>query len=1648
MDFFKGIGDFFAGIFGGNKNDDEERKRREREEAAKRQEAASARQRQAATPQRPSRQQFTSPFQNVESLTKPLQAPKATPTVTQLDEAKRKRAMLDEITRTGKPPAVNINAPKLTEDDIKGALKKRVENQAGGTAYERAVDAVPISLQKMVGGLISTPERIIRSGAQLADKAITGVDQDYSAKEKNTGLRRFLYGGSEPVTTYQTEGEDFNKFIRGDGSNDIRSAAANVLPATLIAVGLAALDVGGIGIAGAIKNVSRDGMKAAVNAVTNTAEKQLGRRLTEKEARDLAERTERSIAEEIAKETPPAPARQAGDAIGDATDIIGRDATQTPQVPRPTQTKEEVARSYQDTFNRITADPNLTPQQKVEFAAEAKARHAEMLKQIDDSAAAQTQVVADQAKAVEQAQVAREAEVANLQEAQTARVTPPEGAVGDVPSTAVARVEEKMNDAYASDEAFRQAQDARVAERTQNPITRMFDTFKRNVVDPRTVQQRLDNQEFKRLKKEGLIPKGQRELSPEQSIAIQQGRIENPNRAAEVRGRAKYRVGNEEYSLNDIIKFYGKEDGDKARAFENYRIYKDELERLMNGGENTVGVDPKLMATYVQQYERLNPKAVAHNAALRQISLDALKAKRDARIDAPELFDNSAKFEYYNPRQAVDPEDLIRPKMSGGVRSGAKGTQTRAETAGGVVRSPLSLFKDRNVEVERALATQRRDMIIRDRSRAGALPGATEIVDADVAIAHRQAIRNMRDLSEQIKSLQTVKKGAKREAKQQAVVDKAKTDAISLVKEYLRTQSAGETGVAFANNIKDKEALDLFNVITEAGEVNAKRLVNKISKDSGVPSEQTKDFITGLSQEIKDARSSRTDAFNEMVGTTQNLERGTQTITYKLDGETGKIEIPADLANELSKANEARVNSPIEAVAQGIANVQKLTWTGALSPVFKTFNVLVKNPLLAYRNADGLSGVDPRALAAGIGDLFRVPGMRRFREEMLKRGASYENALQTKNIYSSTADDIAARANIISYFNRNPISTLQDVWKTLNQALAAPDNAQRTAVAYGAYLRARRLGLDEDAALSIASQAPAKVYGDFDRISRLAQNAEIILPYSGAIQAGARALARASKTKPIETALKDATFLATAAGFTAYSLGNATQYYDDMIEKGQEYLLDNNFTIVLPGAQPDSEGNWTGVIHIPLTPDLRPYNRATWRSVYDNAKGEGLDPGLIAGELFNQFTGDVSNSIYDDSRVGADGNVLNGFLSGSPIGTAMKIGAGVDPRTGEQLTDEYTSRLPRAEQANNYTSDTAKALSESFGGVLTPLQVDKFLDQMGGLGDTIQNREDSEGKTDPLGQFFNFGKPLEPGRSLTEKGRAGKQFYEDLDAVKSTITDEKTFNAFEALHSKKAEDAPENLLTSAAKAASFMSYAGDGTFTTTPLFEAEKKLDALNRARGQMGNPIFDLAPQELQKVLTYRSGKIYNAAKQNYTKMGEGAFTSLGLDNKWYSDFRKAETNYYNAVLPDEAKSDEIATFSGKKKPALSPAQEAIETQYYNLPPKSQERKDFLAKHSWLKDWWAESNEFTDEERRALGFNEVEKYEDKKGDGGGGGKRGSYIELNRILNLGDNVKRLEALTPQQVEALAPLLRKLFAPRRGGRATVTIGAKASGNPPS
>ncbi len=155
-------------------------------------------------------------------------------------------------------PADRVQPGRPSDQTVRDTLMRSIQQKAGGTPRERAIEDVPFSLEKIGQGLARVPETVVRSGAQLVDKGFTGSDQGYSQTGENEGLRRALYGKA-PISSYQKQGVE--------GSQAIKGATGLDIPAPLVGAGAFALDVSLPTIGKAVTSVGKPGVAAAIKAV-------------------------------------------------------------------------------------------------------------------------------------------------------------------------------------------------------------------------------------------------------------------------------------------------------------------------------------------------------------------------------------------------------------------------------------------------------------------------------------------------------------------------------------------------------------------------------------------------------------------------------------------------------------------------------------------------------------------------------------------------------------------------------------------------------------------------------------------------------------------------------------------------------------------------------------------------------------------------------------------------------------------------------------------------------------------------------------------------------------------------------------------------------------------------------------------------------------------------------------------------------------------------------------------------------------------------------------------------------------------------------------------------------------------------------------
>lgn len=680
---------------------------------------------------------------------------------------------------------------------------------------------------------------------------------------------------------------------------------------------------------------------------------------------------------------------------------------------------------------------------------------------------------------------------------------------------------------------------------------------------------------------------------------------------------------------------------------------------------------------------------------------------------------------------------------------------------------------------------------------------------------------------------------------------------------------------------------------------------------------------------------------------------------YK-NGEHSALELNQTLADMSRRLGGELELGMVERGARALAGVQKAAYTGILAPTFHTVN-LVKNPILYLHNV-GLRALNPMLAIEGFKGALNLG---KFSEHKLTPYGANEirGITQSTSVHKIKAEimslDWKQPGGIAKFGIKHPYTSLKAAGNAIDHVMAVGDRPFRTMAAKVAYKRAKKAGKSESQALEAAAYEYNEAMGNFNRVTKAAREGEAILLYSGAMQAGGRAFVRSYRERPFQTLAVDALFTGVVGTIVSESMNNDTakEFYKDMESSNKSYVLDDNIVMVTPGANKDEKtGEWKGIVLVPLSPDFRPLNR----TVRKYAMGEGFHPTDLAGHA----TADITNSVQR-------------IPTSNVVATTGLVLANRDPRNPkEAIASDFEIRTKNKNDITSpgYTSNTAVAIAKHT--TLNPKQVDKLLDNLGLTGDALQNREGSTLKTIKNNFEKKFGVGL---KGSTPGGR----YYSDLQAVYSTLKDEKDYQIFAALHTKSDKRSPD---TAASRAMMLLD--------RPDVLRAEAELNKKSVARGQASNPLYDLSSEQQQKVLRYRANKAMNSAKQNFTKDGKSLFTELGLDEQWYQNFRTVEDAFYKTIgTGDSSRAD--SAYSGTESPKASGELQQKLDYYYTLPKGTGARSNFLKSNQDVLDYWSKQNDFTNLERVALGLKPLD---DTSASGGyqNGGYSNRYVGYRR----------------------------------------------------
>ena len=587
----------------------------------------------------------------------------------------------------------------------------------------------------------------------------------------------------------------------------------------------------------------------------------------------------------------------------------------------------------------------------------------------------------------------------------------------------------------------------------------------------------------------------------------------------------------------------------------------------------------------------------------------------------------------------------------------------------------------------------------------------------------------------------------------------------------------------------------------------------------------------------------------------------------------------------------------------------------------------------------------------------------------------------------------------------HPIRTLEN----LNQIT---EKATRYQNFRGIYNKVLKETGDASEAQKQATLAAWQNSVDFSRMGDVGRAVNLLIPYFNAGIQGTRLLGRSLKERPAMTTAKITTFAGIPlASLTLYNMADPERkaVYDNI----SDYEKENNLIIILPGAKQNEQGAYEGVIKVPLQPGISDLVQPFRLASEAFANQSPADVGKMATQMMGAFSGPIQTS----SLGAAAGSLIPQVAKPLVQQAANKdffTGKEIVPEYVENATDAQGNPIAENKKAFKYTSGSSRIIGDALG--VSPIRVDKFIkDTSAKVGQYTQNTVDKglaaagvipEEQIGGVSVKEDFIRRFAQASSKENLNKSeGAKYFDDRKKATEGLNGNE-MAAYDALHPSKTNFLGEDIfdenkrITNYTRASSYLQF--------PKVYEADKKLDAMQREKGKPGNPLFDLPKDQLTRVLL----------KATLPPGAKDPELSNLYQQPWYQDFQIARENYYNSVKESLAK--EGKTLPASDYPKASPELQKVMTAYNSLPKGTGARSAWIRANPGLfdqmKNQWAATDAWENKERTAIGLSPIDNSQSSGSgssyskSGGGGGSKGSSAASNPYkyavsINAGGKVK-------------------------------------------
>jgi len=1022
-----------------------------------------------------------------------------------------------------------------------------------------------------------------------------------------------------------------------------------------------------------------------------------------------------------------------------------------------------------------------------------------------------------------------------------------------------------------------------------------------------------------------------------------------------------------------VSQLTGKYTGQAETEFNRYLNIRFAREALEKEGKNIMpGMSKQDMDAYISNYQATNPGAVNDAQTIKKWADRILQDAEDAGLlETGTAKFISSKYDAYAPLERMVPENLeTMVSVDGG-----RGSIGKQRVVQNLIGSDVPLVEDftriinKGNLVERQISNTKIAKIIQKAADEGYIANSKTIVTAEQSKALTQARKTATALREELSKAQK-QVGRARIGKGKATLEKnlSERKAVNRARDELRKVVNDPDAASAINDMKPRELLEVFN--TMATDAPPPKNTRAILKSYASKSAKHQEVIDKIAY-TKAQRDGVAGKLSEINSNISDLQPGSTTGKVVISGLDGgfpfKVEINDQALIRMMKNMKPTEMGIVPKVFAALWRPFRMTFTGFLNP-----NFLLRATLLY--DAPMTSIISPvkwrnRLNSEAVKETVRsLSSKSEFSKLLQEQGTQLFNSSRMIADPKISAERIAIDNNIWSKIKHisNP-KNIADTIERMDTFTGRLEGVHRARHAKAGFDEARKAGATPEAAAARARYIYQNVGPNYGNTTNFLRQLDAFSPYLNASVAGTRSFLKAARSRPGRTAATSAImFGAPAVGAVALSMKNNKEAYSDFIadmeDSNKQYILDNNFIIALPGASKDDKtGEWSGIIKIPVPPEMRGVNKAMWRQAYDLINGNGItNPAVYAGALFDSATGQISpiDPVTGEARPN--------------INPAVNLGLGLatnkDLASGRDITSDNMDGLEKSEQAYPWTPGAARKISELTGSVLSPIEVQYVINQFGSAPKAVQTEIE---------------------KRMYAKGEIPKEQVSDNSLLKQAIRS--YYGGWgKSQSAKKRDEFAENVkgasphIRKKVEAYRSFNFDKDGNLVDNPFHKYQRAADLLNdevfsiakkdaytqkKIDGRPVDPLFDLPAAERRKVLHSR-GMVPGSKDLELSRL-------RGTD--WYDDFKAKESLYYESMAKWRKANGQQERENDNPYPTPDKRVSNIMKEYSNLPKGDGPRGGSPTRSAWIKNnpekwdsmqqFYAQQTRWTNEERKKIGL-------------------------------------------------------------------------------